>query len=205
MHPVVFNKFDEILRANSVEGRVLEIGAIPCADSLLCMEALSDATEKIGLNIDGPHRFADFEIMQGNANRMAQFEDESFDVVLCNAMLEHDPNFWLSIAEIKRVTKPGGLVVIGTPGYTRYRAEKIKSVLHRIPLLNWLEKLGWLNFVFTGTPTLHVHNAPGDYYRFSPQAFREVFFAGLTDVEISSVMIPPRIIGHGRKTTAACR
>ena len=49
------------------------------------------------------------------------------------------------------------------------------------------------------TPTLVVHNYPGDYYRFSEQAMREVLLAGCRDVEIRVAMRPPRIIGFGRR------
>ena len=48
---------------------------------------------------------------------MAFFPDQRFDVVLCNAVLEHDRFFWETLAEIRRVTRAGGLVVIGTPGF----------------------------------------------------------------------------------------
>ena len=57
------------------------------------MKALANATDKIGINLDGPHEFRDFKILKGNANSMGCFDDNSFDVVLCNAMLEHDEYF----------------------------------------------------------------------------------------------------------------
>ena len=55
----------------------------------------------------------------GNANRMDAFEDEMFDLVLSNATLEHDKHFWLSVAEMHRVLRPGGLLVIGVPGFIK--------------------------------------------------------------------------------------
>ena len=42
-----------------------------------------------------------------------------------------------------------------------------------------------------------VFDFPGDYYRFSEQAVREVFFEGMKEVEIRTVLVPPRIIGTG--------
>jgi hypothetical protein len=50
---------------------------------------------------------------------------------------------------------------------------------------------------------LGVHNFPGDYYRFSEQAVREVFMDGLVDVSVKLVLTPPRIIAWGRKPCAA--
>jgi hypothetical protein len=51
-----------------------------------------------------------------------------------------------------------------------------------------------------GTPTLGIHNYPGDYYRFSAQAMTEVFLAGYQQVRVQAIMQPPRIIGWGRRT-----
>ena len=49
------------------------------------------------------------------------FDDESFVLVMSNAVLEHDKHFWLTLAEMKRVTRPGGLMVIGVPGFVKHR------------------------------------------------------------------------------------
>lgn len=163
------------------------------------MKSLEGATEKIGLNLDGPHDFRDFKILQGNANAMDCFEDGKFDVVLCNAMLEHDKYFWRTIAEIKRVTRPSGLMVIGTPGYRYFKVDELKSLLNRTPVVRRLKSNQYLNLLFTATITYQVHDAPGDYYRFSPQTFKEVFFEDADEVEVRSIMLPPRIIGVGTK------
>ena len=40
-------------------------------------------------------------------------------VVVCCATLEHDKRFWLSVKEMQRVLRPGGLLVIGVPFYSR--------------------------------------------------------------------------------------
>lgn len=167
------------------------------------MKSLEMATEKVGINLDGPHEFKDFKIFRGNANSMDLFEDERFDVVLCNAVLEHDKYFWKTISEIKRVTKPGGIVVIGTPGYKYYKLEKFKSALRKLPLIRHLSANQYLNVLFTATITFEIHEAPGDYYRFSPQAFKEVFFEDFDNVEVRAIMLPPRLIGVGTKSHRA--
>ena len=200
MHRRIYEEFERICSERIITGSVLEIGAIPSKKSLLCMKSLENATEKVGINLDGPHEFMDFNIHQGNANSMDLFEDGRFDVVLCNAMLEHDKYFWNTIAEIKRVTKPGGIIVIGAPGYKYYKLEKLKSVLRRIPLIRNLSTNQYLNLFFTATITFQIHDAPGDFYRFSPQAFKEVFLEDLDNVEVHAIMLPPRIIGLGTKS-----
>lgn len=175
-------------------GRVLEVGATPDDSSLLNMNCLRGAKSKVGINLDGPSKYGDFEILKGNANAMTCFEDESFETVLCNATLEHDRYFWKTIAEIKRVTKSGGLIVIGTPGYSVLHKEKDFKGFMKKHFRS--KRFEWIR---ASTLTLNVHNYPGDYYRFSEQAFRDVIFEGLKDVEIRSIMVPPRIIGAGVK------
>ena len=169
------------------------MGAIPDDFSLLNMDSLKGAKEKIGINLCGPYKYKDFHIIQGNANSMAFFEDGKFDLVVCNSVLEHDKYFWKTVCEIKRVTKSGGLIVIGVPGYRVSKTEKrLHGVLKKIPFLTH-------SFLAESTITLCTHNFPGDYYRFGPQAFEEVFFEDMKNVEICSIMSPPRIIGWGIK------
>ena len=194
MHPAVFKMFDEICRTRNICGMVLEIGATPDESTLLNLPSLSDATKKIGVNKAGASQFKDFTVLQVDANDMVCFPDGHFDAVLCNAVLEHDPFFWKTLAEIRRVVRRGGLVAIGAPGF--------KELPFETKWQRWLGRLarysrcdGWA--LQHSTLTLSVHNFPGDYYRFSEQTFREVFFDGLTDVVIRTILVPPRIIGAG--------
>ena len=195
MHPQVFQTYDELCRPWSLRGRILEVGATPDESSLLNLPALAGATEKVGVNLNPPATFRDYTIQQLNANDLAPYADGSFDAVLCNAVLEHDRYFWRTVAEIRRVTRPGGRIILGAPGYGESRAElKFQRRLAR--LARWLGRPeGWPRQ--HGTLTLRVHNYPGDYYRFSEQAFREVLLEGLTEIGVRSVLQPPRIIGWG--------
>ena len=43
------------------------------------------------------------------------YEDETFDLVVCNQVLEHLKNYNMVLHEILRVTKPGGYMMIGIP------------------------------------------------------------------------------------------
>ena len=45
-----------------------------------------------------------------------RFPDESFDVVISTEMLEHDPFPWVSMAEMGRVLKPGGVLILTARG-----------------------------------------------------------------------------------------
>lgn len=44
------------------------------------------------------------------------FEDESFDVVVCTEMIEHDDRFWVSLDQMGRVLKPGGYLILTSRG-----------------------------------------------------------------------------------------
>lgn len=216
MSPEMFEEFEKIFSTRSVVGAVLEIGAVPTSDSLLNIGVFGGVSKRVGINLDGGESYSigdagqanDYEIIKGNANNMTGFEDDSFDVVICNSVFEHDKFFWKSISEIRRVARDGALIVIGIPGYDKL--ENLKPVMPRRVRGSFKRRVKYkarqfatkvLRRVFpelsTETPTLCVHNWPGDYYRFSPQALKEVFFEGMKDVEIYSVMVPPRVIGIG--------
>jgi len=165
------------------------VGALPNKNSLLTSKFLKYASEKIGLNLIGPEEFADFKIIKGNSNDMSMFKDKYFNCVVCNATLEHDKYFWKSIYEMKRVLKKKGLLILGTPSYTILK--NFKNRLFRTLTFNRLK---------LGTLTHKIHNTPGDYYRFSEQTFKEVFFEGFKSISIKIIMIPPRAIGYGFKT-----
>lgn len=55
------------------------------------------------------------ECLQVDANQRLPFGDGGFDLIWCSEVIEHlqDPAFALS--ELRRVTKPGGLLVLTTP------------------------------------------------------------------------------------------
>ena len=197
MHSAVFQAFDRICRAQGVNGQVLEIGARPSPDTLLCLPALDGATQRVGIDLDGPHQWDGMTILAGNANRMTMFADASFDAVLCNSVLEHDPRFWQTLGEIDRVLKPGGIFVAGVPGYGAMGNTPGRRLIAL--LRHWPGFSRGLGLPQVSSATLGLHNFPGDYYRFSKQAVAEVFLAGYEQPEVISVLMPPRFIGWGRK------
>lgn len=65
----------------------------------------------VGLDmIDGP----DVDVVAKAA--ALPFPDASFDCVVCTEMLEHDPTPWLTLPEIARVLRPGGVVILTARG-----------------------------------------------------------------------------------------
>jgi len=180
MRPKVYSEFERICSERNAGGAVLEVGAIPSEESLLCMKSLRSATQKVGVNLDGPYTYKDFTILKCNANSMNCFGDNTFDTILCNSVLEHDKFFWQTISEMRRVTKPGGLFVIGAPGYVpEFQVTRHLSFSQKMLVMIACR---CLDYLVGGTITLKVHNYPGDFYRFTTQTFREVFFHGMPPV-----------------------
>lgn len=196
MHPAVFAEFDRICRERGAGGDVLEVGAVASDDALLCLPALRAARSRVGVNLDGPFSHGGFDVLRADANDMACFPDASFDTVLCNSVLEHDRSFWRTLSEIRRVARPGAIVVIGVPGFAKQGFERIGSRAARLPVLGALLRAAAPSLL-ASTTTLQVHEFPGDYYRFSPQAAREVFLDGLHATEVRTLLSPPRILAVG--------
>jgi SAM-dependent methyltransferase len=174
--PKVKQRFHRVIRNSGIRPqRALEVGGLMGEDSLLRFPELAGA-ERYCLNLVELPSDAEVKAVTGNANNMDVFDKDSFDLVVCCSTLEHDKRFWLSVAEMKRVLRPSGLLVIGVPGYVKdEQRDQGRSTL-----------------------TYRVHYK-FDYYRFSEQAVREVFFDGMERVRVRAVMTPPRIIGHGWK------
>jgi SAM-dependent methyltransferase len=110
----------EIIRnlASPVAGtRVLDIG---CGSSRIVQTipgviGMDLALRKLRwLRAPGRH------LLQGDLSRLP-FRDETFDTVICSEVIEHIPRALVRLEELTRVLQPGGLLVLGTPDYSRMR------------------------------------------------------------------------------------
>lgn len=116
MHPIIYETFRSIIAELRPTGRILEIGAAPNDNSLLTIDILREQY-RVGINLSPATHYKGFDIVQGNANSMGMFRTGYFDCVLSNATIEHDPFFWKTCAEIRRVLRLDGLAIIGGPGF----------------------------------------------------------------------------------------
>jgi SAM-dependent methyltransferase len=70
------------------------------------------------------------------------YPDESFDLVTCSEVLEHVENYRAVLREIRRVLKPGGLMVITTPNILnmksrlRYLVSGFANLFGPLPVKN---------------------------------------------------------------------
>ena len=112
MSPKVKRRFHAIIRRSGIRPeRALEVGGVMGEGSLLRFPELA-GTERYCLNLVAMPSDGEITAVQGNANDMKAFKRDYFDLVLCCSTLEHDKRFWLSVAEMRRVLKPGGRVAL---------------------------------------------------------------------------------------------
>jgi SAM-dependent methyltransferase len=170
-------RYRNIIRRTGIRPeRALEVGGLMGDDSLLRFPELA-AADRYCLNLRELPSEHGITAVKGNANDMrGLFASDWFDLVLCCSTLEHDKRFWRSVAEMRRVLRPGGLLIISVPGYIKDpETDRGRSTL-----------------------TYRVHYSY-DYYRFSEQAVRQVLFEGMERVRVRPLYTPPRIFGHGYK------
>ena len=210
MHPAIYNLFEQLFREYPPPGNeILEIGATAnVSETLLTLfKKISKTYHCVGINIKVNQ--ADnlpYSLIQCNGNDMKIFDDESFDAIVCNAVLEHDKFFWKTIAEVRRVLKPGGLFYVGVPGYSKQNTLLQKALLtvirsanlRSVPLLYRFAQ--WVLLTrLASTYTYMFHSAPNDFYRFSEEAIQEVFFEDFVVLHLERMLEPVRMIGVGYK------
>jgi hypothetical protein len=204
MHPAIFQEFEMICRNLAIRGDVIELGASPQHQTLLTLPSLTGAARRIGVGLDGEAEGDGYVIRRLDCHDLSAFPDGAFQLVLSNSMLEHDGQFWLSLAEARRIAAPGGHIVLGVPGFAGMGdvpGRRFLKLISRIPLLSASSQAVGAA-LDASSLTLGVHNFPGDYYRFSEQAMREILLEGMEEVSTRLVLSPPRVIGIGRKPAA---
>lgn len=209
MHPEVYKAFVALFEEYSPpDGPVLEIGAGASIDgTLLGWFVKTGRYECTGIDLQVRKDTAGlpFTLLDMNSNDMSAFEDNSFRVVICNAVLEHDPYFWLTLREIRRVLMPGGLFFVGVPGYSSHRSRLQQLALRPFTTRPMNRFRGSIYISerlrlspLSGTSTLWYHAAPQDFYRFSEDALRQVFLQDMECLTFRSILAPPRISAVGR-------
>ena len=121
--------------AHQIKGKTLDVG---CGQKPY--QDLFATSEYVGLELDTPvnrqHKRADF-YYDGTT---FPFDPDSFDSVICNQVLEHVPDSCAFLAEIRRVLKPDGALLLTVPfvwdeheqphDYVRYSSFGLKRLLN---------------------------------------------------------------------------
>ncbi len=103
----------ELIFLNSLKpGRILDVG---CGLGYL-LSGLREGWEKYGIEVSrfaAQHAQAWGRIFVGELHE-AQFPDEHFDVVVMHHVIEHMEDPISTILEVRRILKPGGILLLGT-------------------------------------------------------------------------------------------
>jgi len=138
----------EYVKALGLKGKVLDVGAYDINGSVRDLfDNYTGVDARVGPNV----------AFQMNAHHL-HFMDESFDHVLCLETLEHDPQFWVTVQEMRRVLRKGGVLVITVPG--------INFAKHEMPRDYWRFTTEGLKKLFGGMWPIVVtenHRGTGVY------------------------------------------
>jgi len=92
--------------------RVLDVGCGPRGSLGWCSEAKEAVgLDPLGWEYAGMNRDAGHQIITGKAEEIP-FPDNHFDIVSCFNALDHTDDFDHALSEMKRVLKPGGLLLL---------------------------------------------------------------------------------------------
>jgi SAM-dependent methyltransferase len=103
--------------AQHARGRVLDVG---CGHMPFRADALRAASTYEGFDVE---RRIDGVAHVGNAESMDQIPSATYDTVFCFEVLEHLPHPQRAMAEIARVLKPGGVLLVSVPHLSRLHEE----------------------------------------------------------------------------------
>ncbi len=220
MHPASFEKM-RAFRATYVTGeeerpiRVLDVGSGCGPGSLSYRELFRPPTfDYMGLDIVAGNNV---DIVPDDPFCWSSIEPENFDVVVSGQMLEHNPYFWITAAEIARVLAEGGLVVAIAPS---------EGHSHRHPLDCWrFYPDSWSAICsYVGLELVESHreavswrkNIPGGIYwrdammvarkpRFSDDASRTAFYARIEAIVSTRTVTPDPAHSRRRDGPAGVR
>lgn len=139
----------EIIRLQFQETpqRILVVGCGNGSEAAVLAEELGAKVVGIDIVSEFDTRAAKFATLSlGDATKM-EFDDESFDFIYSYHALEHIADYKAALHEMRRVLKPSGGFLIGTPNRSRligYLGSRGATVYQKISwnLADWKAKIG---------------------------------------------------------------
>ena len=158
---VLETRLERLRRLREIDegSRVLVVGCGPRPETLLLLSR--HGYQAVGVEINPT--FAQFarefvqneaRVLDGEAERLP-CDDEAFDVVFCDNVLEHATSVSRALAEMHRLLVPGGIAHIVTTNRQRLSPTG-RNGEFKVAYFNWLPATVRESFVFQ-----HLHYAPG--------------------------------------------
>lgn len=118
--PTKFVERIERLRAQRNGGRLLDVG---CSFGQMLRTARDAGFDAVGIEMNPDTatiaRELGFEVANGSLEQ-ARFEDAAFDIVHLGDVIEHVPDAFGLLAEVRRVLRPDGLLILSTPNHDAF-------------------------------------------------------------------------------------
>ncbi len=139
-----FRRIASFIRRHGGSGRILDVG---CALGHSLSRFGSAGFEAVGCDISawatGKAKKMNPRLAIVRADALfLPFKSRAFDVTTTFETLEHCPNVGSTLSEIKRVTKPKGIVVVSVPTTDLNNTHGDKSHMWHMSLEEWLNLLG---------------------------------------------------------------
>lgn len=109
-----------LINSESKKGRILDIGA-GVGDFL--STAKNDGWQTIGIEPSEKAKAIAQQKGVDFADHLSELDDASFDIITMWHVLEHVPDLEKQIAELKRLVKPTGTIIIAVPNFKSYDAQ----------------------------------------------------------------------------------
>lgn len=106
-------------------GVLLDVGSKAYGTSESFRSHVPAGWKYVGLDVESGENV---DVVPAHPYLWDELETRSFDVCITGQTFEHNPVFWVTLAEMARVTKPGGLIFAVAPG---------AGPVHRFPYDCW--------------------------------------------------------------------
>jgi len=145
VHKEVFEYVESMLRRVDVSGKaVLEAGSYDFNGTVRPMFMARQPAEYIGVDIlEGPG----VDVVCSAGALVDRFGEHRFDVVVTTEMMEHVQDWRAAVSHMKRVLKPGGVLILTTRSrgepyhgyphdYWRYELDDMRTIFDDMELLD---------------------------------------------------------------------